>query len=67
MVVMKNRRKISTPIDSLLDKDMDQLPGDEAAFYTDQKGPRIGRISEDVDLKYVKEKEDELAELEAAH
>ena len=40
---------------------------DKAAFYTDQKGPRIGRISEDVDLKYVKEKEDKLAELEAAY
>ena len=36
MVVMKNRRKISTPIDSLLDigTDLDQLTGDEAAVYT---------------------------------
>ena len=39
---------------------MDTLTGDEACFYTDQLSSRCGRISVDIDLKYVTEKQTEL-------
>ena len=47
-------------------KNMDTLTGDEACFYTDQLSSRCGRISEDVDLKYVTEKQTELELAQAA-
>ena len=34
---------------------MDKLTGDELSFYMDQKGPRIGRISESIDVEYEEE------------
>ena len=55
-------------IDKLFDIgiNMDSLTGDEATFYADQLGSRRGRISEDVDLKYVSEKQTELELAQAA-
>ena len=49
-------------IDKLFDIDINinSLTGDEASFYTDQLGFRCGRLSKDVDLKYVAEKQTEL-------
>ena len=49
-------------IDNLFDVgiNMDYLTGDGACFYTDQLCSRCGRISEDIDLKYVAEKQTEL-------
>ena len=45
---------------------MQNLTGDEAAFYMDQQGAWIGLISEDVDAKYVEEKEIACADQHAA-
>ena len=33
-------------------KKMDLLTGNEMSFYIDQKGPRIGRLSTEIDLEY---------------
>ena len=45
---------------------MDFLTGDEACFYTDELSSRCGCISEDVDFKYVAEKQTELELAEVA-
>ena len=61
--INKGRHKTSILYtDRLFDigKNMDSLAGDEACFYTDQLNSRRGRISEDVDLKYVAKKQTEL-------
>ena len=52
-----NRRKISFPINSLLDivKHEDSLTGAEKVFYFDQKGARICRLSEEIDEAWVAE------------
>ena len=54
----KNRKSVLMPVDKLLDigDNMHTLTGLEAAFYADQQGDRVGRISEDVDIKYVEER-----------
>ena len=59
MTVTKHRIKTVIPNDSLLDigVNMDTLTGDELIFYKDQLSERVTRISVDVDLKYVAEKE----------
>ena len=63
MSVMKNRKKTVLSNNSLLDigTNMDVLTGEELIFYTDQCTERVTRISVDVDLKYVEEKEIEYA------
>ena len=62
MKVMKNSKPIFIPINDLLNcgKDMESLTGIENDFYIDQKGPRIGRISESIDEDYEREQETEL-------
>ena len=61
--------KLGATNDTLLDigKNMEMLIGDEKLFYEDQKSERIGRLSSDIDLKYVIEQEEkylnEIAEL----
>ena len=61
-------KNVPLVVDKLFDigKNMDTLTGDEACFYTDQLSSRCGRISEDVDLKYVTEKQTELELAQAA-
>ena len=58
----RHKKTSTVYIDKLFDigKNMDSLTGDEACFYTDQLSTRRGRISEDIDLKYVAEKQTEL-------
>ena len=67
--INKGRHKTSTSYnDRLFDigKNIDSLTDDEACFYTDQLSSRRGRISEDVDLKYVAKKQTELELKEVA-
>ena len=54
----KNRKSVLMPVDKLLDigDNMHTLTGLEADFYAEQQGDRVGRISEDVDIKYVEER-----------
>ena len=67
-IFIGRHKNISLIVENLLDigKNMDTLTGDEACFYTDQLSSRCGRISEDVDLKYVTEKQTELELAQAA-
>ena len=66
--VTKNRKPISIPINDLLNcgKDMDSLTGIEKDFFIHQKGVRVGRISDSIDVDYVNEKKAELAAATAA-
>jgi hypothetical protein len=63
MNMIKNRKKTVLSVNSLLDIgiNMDALTGDELIFYTDQLSERVTRISVDVDLKYVAQREIEFA------
>ena len=59
MTITVSNKKVKIPIDSLFDigMDMESLDGDEKAFYIDQQGPRIGLISECIDIEYLEELE----------
>lgn len=68
ITVTKSRKPISIPINDLLNcgKNMDSLTGIEKDFYIDQTGPRVGRVSESIDVDYANEKQAELSATTAA-
>ena len=67
LTVMKDRKTTQIHINALFDigNDMKSLTGIEEQFYLDQNGPRQGRISESIDLKYEEEKAAQKAEASA--
>ena len=58
LMIMKDRKTTHLHINALFDigNDMNSLTGIEIEFYLDQSRPRIGRISESIDLEYEEEK-----------
>ena len=68
MKVTENRKPMSVPINDLLNcgKDMDSLTGIKKDFYIDRISPRIGRISDSIDVDYATEKAAELTAITLA-